>query len=167
MGRGIEVFKNYELYMIFYLLQIDSPTVLSEAVSETGASFPMVFIALISYLVCAIIQYVLSVLLKQRDVKNDRQIKIADLTLKKEIELFTKLDHLRTFQKEENHALLSEIESIQELLSQNRLMYRKDLYNIADEITDYFAILCKDYSKKDLKKEIKLLDKYRDRFYSK
>ena len=85
----------------------------------------------------------------------------------KEIELFKMLDHLRTFQKNENHELLNELERIRELLNQNRLMYRKDLYLIAYEITDYFSIICTDYSKRDVKKENKMLDRYRDQFYGK
>lgn len=152
--------------MVFFL-QVDAPSVINEAVSNPESLSPKVLlIALLSYLVCAVIQYYVSVLLKRRDMRNDRQMKIADLTVEKEIELFKKLDHLRTFQKDENQQLLSELENIRELLGQNRLMYRKELSTIADEFTDYFSIVCTDYSKRDLKKELKLLDKYRNQFYS-
>ncbi len=93
-------------------------------------------------------------------------MKIADITIQKEIELFSKLDHLRTFQKGEGQEMLNELENIRGLLSQNRLMYRKGLSKVADEITDYFSVLCTDFSKKDIKKEVSLLNKYRDQFYT-
>ena len=153
---------------MLFLLQAEVPSLINETVLNSDTfSVKTVLIALVSYVVCASIQYFLSLLLKKRDVRNERQMKIADLTLQKELELFEKLDHLRTFQKEENHQLLDEIVGIKDLLAHNRLMYRKQLYKTADETIDYFSKLCTDYSKRDPNKELKLLDKYRDQFYEK
>ena len=102
---------------MFFFLQVEAPSILNEAASGSVTdSLGTIIIAFISYLVCALIQYFLSLLLKKRDVRNDRQMKITDMTLEKEMELFNKLDHLRTFQKGENHQILDEIVVIKVLL---------------------------------------------------
>lgn len=152
---------------MYFILQVESPSLVGEVVSNSGSlSWRIVLFSLLSYLICAGIQYVLSLLLKKRDVRNNRQMKITDITIEKEMELFSKLDHLRTFQKGEGLKMLNELECIRELLGHNQLMYRKGLSKIADELTDYFSVLCTDFSKRDMKKEINLFNKYRDQFYS-
>lgn len=154
--------------MLFICILQSDPDVLNRVLSEeSNGNFSVIAFSIITYLVCALIQYILNLLLKKKDVSNDRNMKIADLSIKEEIDLYRKLDHLRIYQKGENQELLTELERIRELLNSNRLLYRKKVYKIAESYVDYFSSVCTDYTKRDAKLEIEKLEAFRDWFYGK
>lgn len=153
------------MLLLFPLLQAEIQPIAEIVQDKSSNAKEFVIISVVTYLICALIQYVLNLFLKKKDISNDRSMKIADLSIEKEIELYRKLEHLRTYQKGEGQALLSDLEFIRELLNSNRLLYKKRIYSIADKYADYFSTVCTDYSRRDINKELRLLEEYRNLFY--
>lgn len=125
----------------------------------------IIIISLLVYLISMLIQHLLNLNLKKKDIKYNRQMKITDICLAEEIELYKRIDQLRVFQKEDKHKMLDEIEVINNYLNTNRILIRKDIYKNAQELIDYFTKVCGDFSKRDIKLEAELLNKYKNSFY--
>lgn len=125
----------------------------------------IIVISVLVYVISMLIQHWLNVRLKKKDLGFDRKMKIADLCIKEEIELFKKLDKLRYFQSGEKHNMLDEIESVNNYLNANRILVDREVIDIAREILDYFTKVCVDFSTRDVKKEGNLFDKYKEKFY--
>ena len=137
---------------------MDNIVEVSQAVGLKG--WQVIAFAIITYLVCMFLQYWLSLLVKNKDVSNDRKMKIADLSISAGVELFQGLDHLRSFQKTEVDQMLDQIQSLYLLLNSNKVLFSKSLYTKADMILSYFSDLCADYTKKDIKREMSLFEDY-------
>lgn len=125
----------------------------------------IIVISILVYLIAMLVQHWLNVRLKKKDMGFDRKMKIADLCIKEEIELFKRLDKLRYFQKEDKHRMLDEIEDINSYLNANRILIDRNVIVIAREILDYFSKVCVDFSTRDLRKEGNLFEKYKEKFY--
>ena len=147
------------LYIVHYLQS--EPSVIEAVANDVSkglSTSQIVFISLLTYFLGAFVQYVVSWLLRKTDVKNDRKMKITDISIKEEVEVYRLLIDLRGFQKHESANLLCSIQTIQMRLSNDKILFSKSFYNAAQGIVEYFSIVAGDFTRKDVSKETSLFD---------
>ena len=148
------------LGFVFRILQTEPQFLgdISEAVSKNLTVGQVVIISICTYLLGALVQYFVSVFLKKVDVKNDRKMKIAELQISKEISTYKSLVLLRGYQKGESSRLLSDIETLNVTLNNDKLLYSRKFHRASEDVIEYFSLVCGDFTKKDIHKETKLFD---------
>lgn len=150
-----------------YYLQ-SAPAVLETVtnhMSEGLSTIHIVIISFITYVVGAIVQYWVSWFLRKTDVKNDRKMKIADISIAQEVDIYKALVKLRGYQKYESKDLLVSIQDLQIQLSNDKILFSKQFYQVAQDLVDYFAIVAGDFTRKDINKEKSLFDALYDSFH--
>lgn len=155
-------------YLDILLLQAELPVLgdISDAVSEGLTVWQVVGISIATYLLGFLAQYIVSLLLKRADVHNNRRMKITELAIQHELSTYRSLVKLRGFQRGESSQMLSEIESLNVSLSDNKLLFSKRYHKAATDIVEYFSVVCPDFVKKDVQREKKLFDALYNSFYN-
>ena len=92
--------------------------------------------------------------LKKHDSVIDRQRLINNKRIDIESTIYKKLSALSYYQKNETHAMLDAIEELQTYVNDK-------LNSIYTYIIDYFSGVCTDFRKKDLKRETRMLKKFK------
>lgn len=155
--------------LIVFFLQSEPAVIdaVTSHFSEGLTTIQVVIISFITYVIGVFVQYGVSWLLRRTDVKNDRKMKIAEISIAKEISIFKSLVELRGFQKNESAELLDSIQTLQIQLNNDRILFSTHFYKAAQEIVEYFSIVAGDYTRKDVKKESSLFDSLYDSFHNK
>ena len=146
--------------MYLILLQTE-PQVLgniTESVSNGLTVAQVILISLGTYFLGLFAQYAVSLLLKRADVKNDRKMKIAELSIANEVNTYKLLIQLRGYQNGDSALLLSAIENLNIILNNDKLLFSSKFHKAAEDIVEYFSVVCGDFTKKDIQKEKKLFD---------
>ena len=73
--------------------------------------------------------------------------------------------HLSLYIKGEEHEMLDYIIGIESQMSSNRIFYSKKIYEKAVCIIDYYKSINSNLTKKDIRKEEKLLNEYHNLYY--
>lgn len=145
---------------LFHVLQSEPAVIeaIANDISKGLSTSQIVFFSLLTYFLGALVQYVVSWLLHKSDLKNDRKMKIAEISITEEVAIYRLLIGLRGFQKHESMDLLNSIQSAQLRLSNDRILFPEKFYRAAQEVLDYFSIVAGDYTRKDVSKEVSLFD---------
>lgn len=145
---------------LFHVLQSEPAVIEAVAndISKGLSTSQIVFFSLLTYFLGALVQYMVSWLLRKSDLKNDRKMKIAEISITEEVAIYRLLIGLRGFQKNESADLLNSIQSIQLRLSNDKILFSEKFYRAVQEILDYFSIVASDYTRKDVSKEVTLFD---------
>lgn len=116
---------------------------------------------LILNVICLLLQHFGAIRVGRLDVKNERKKEILKQRLQKEEELFVEVDSLRSFQSNQSHELLDQMEKVSNLMKTYKLFYSKTIAAfIEEEVLEYYKDVVVDFSKKDPKKEIQLMTKF-------
>ena len=137
----------------------------ADHMSSGLSTVQIVIISFITYVVGAFVQYLVSWFLRKTDVKNDRKMKIAEISIAQEVDIYKALVKLRGYQKYESKDLLASIQQLQIQLSNDKILFSKQFYKVAQDLVDYFAIIAGDYTRKDVNKELSLFDALYDSFH--
>jgi len=101
----------------------------------------------------------------RKEIQYYRTKQITNLSIEKEANLYLKLMHLSLYTKGEEHEMLDYIIDIESQMSSNRIFYSKKIYEKAVCIIDYYKSINSNLTKKDIRKEEKLLNEYHNLYY--
>lgn len=120
---------------------------------------------LVANIVIVLIKFVFDIAVKNQDVNIHRKGLINEFILKTEKKLFYDIEKLSRFDGEQVEDLLIEILKIEKYSRVNRIFIRRPINNTTIKLLDYYKEVSSNYSKKDIRKEAKLMDEYSSKFY--
>jgi hypothetical protein len=102
--------------------------------------------------------------LKDREKDIHRVSLINIRAIKVQERIYSKMERLTLFTREEDTELLKEIQSLQQYVSNKNIFLTKGLIPIINDYLDYFRTVLTDYRKKDIRIEQDLLSSYGNEF---
>lgn len=142
-------------------LDIVDNAVQNQSLPITNNTLVWLGIGLIVNIIITGLNFCFQIKLKKQDSIIDKQRLINTQRVEIESNIYNKLSHLSSFQKNESHSLLDAIEELQTYVNANHLYFSDKLNVVYTDIIDYYSKVCVNFKKKDLNKETRMLKKYK------
>ena len=102
--------------------------------------------------------------ISKKDLKSKKFLLREEFRIKIMAKLFEDLNKLSLYDRNDSEAMLNDIKEINKYIRSNQIYINQKVQNISREIIDYFNGVLTDYSRKDIKKELKLFGKFNSAF---
>lgn len=157
------------MHCFFLLPYQESVEFLASQIQESNQSVDsslgcVLLILLLVDLFVGIVNFISQIIIKKMEVRVTRRNAINTNALSVEKELYDRLLSLCKVLSP-TPDLLDMVSGVVEYKDSNKLIIRDNLLKIATELTDYFSIVVADFKRKDIKKENKLMAKYKKKYH--
>jgi hypothetical protein len=102
--------------------------------------------------------------ISKKELRSKKILLREEIRIKIMAKLFEDLNKLSLYDKNDSDQMLLDMKEINLYIRSNQIYLTTKIQDISREIIDYFNSVLTDYSKKDIKKEIKLFEKYNRAF---